>query len=119
VVFGTEPVSGPLNGVRIVMMGGLGPAPFCGMLLGDLGADVIRVDPLAGVDGPLPIDYTVRRSQRSLAADVKDPRGRDLVFRLGPKPTPSSTCTAQAWPSGWALAPMRCKTIIRVLYTPA
>jgi alpha-methylacyl-CoA racemase len=75
-------VSGPLNGVRIVMMGGLGPAPFCGMLLGDLGADVIRVDPLAGVDGPLPIDYTVRRSQRSLAADVKDPRGRDLVFRL-------------------------------------
>ena len=75
-------VSGPLSGVRIVMMGGLGPAPFCGMLLGDLGADVVRVDPVAGVDGPLPIDYTVRRSQRSLAADVKDPRGRDLVHRL-------------------------------------
>jgi alpha-methylacyl-CoA racemase len=75
-------MTGPLHGVRIVMMGGLGPGPFCGMLLGDLGADVIRVDPLAGVDGPLPIDYTVRRSQRSLAADVKDPRGRDLVHRL-------------------------------------
>ncbi|EJO88017.1 alpha-methylacyl-CoA racemase [Mycobacterium colombiense CECT 3035] len=52
------------------------------MLLGDLGADVIRVDALAGVDGPLPVDHTVRRSQRSLAADVKDPRGRDLVHRL-------------------------------------
>jgi alpha-methylacyl-CoA racemase len=64
------------------MMGGLGPAPFCGMLLGDLGADVIRVDGLAGVDGSQPIDYTVRRSQRSLAANVKDPRGRDLVHRL-------------------------------------
>ena len=75
-------MSGPLGGVRIVIMGGLGPAPFCGMLLGDLGADVVRVDPVAGVDGPLPIDYTVRRSQRSLAADVKDPRGRDLVHRL-------------------------------------
>jgi alpha-methylacyl-CoA racemase len=78
-------MTGPLNGVRIVMMGGLGPAPFCGMLLGDLGADVIRVDPLAGVrgvGGPRPIDYTVRRSQRSLAADMKDPRGRDLVYRL-------------------------------------
>jgi alpha-methylacyl-CoA racemase len=78
-------MTGPLNGVRIVMMGGLGPAPFCGMLLGDLGADVIRVDPLAGVRGvgrPRPIDYTVRRSQRSLAADMKDPRGRDLVHRL-------------------------------------
>jgi alpha-methylacyl-CoA racemase len=75
-------VTGPLAGVSIVMMGGLGPAPFCGMLLGDLGADVVRIDPLAGVDGRLPIDYTVRRSQRSLAADVKDPRGRELVHRL-------------------------------------
>ena len=37
-------MTGPLNGVRIVTMGGLGPTPFCGMLLGDLGADVIRVD---------------------------------------------------------------------------
>jgi alpha-methylacyl-CoA racemase len=75
-------MTGPLRGVRIVMMGGLGPAPFCGMLLGDLGAEVIRIDSLAGVDGPLPVDHTVRRSQRSLAADVKDPRGRDLVHRL-------------------------------------
>ncbi len=75
-------MTGPLHGVRIIMMGGLGPAPFCGMLLGDLGADVIRIDGLAGVDGPLPVDYTVRRGQRSLAADVKDPRGRDRVHRL-------------------------------------
>jgi alpha-methylacyl-CoA racemase len=51
-------------------------------MLGDLGADVVRVDPIGGVDGPLPIDYVVRRSQRSLAADVKDPRGRDLVYQL-------------------------------------
>lgn len=75
-------MSGPLRGVRIIMMGGLGPAPFCGMLLGDLGAEVIRVDALKGVDGPVPVDHTVRRSQRSLAADVKDPRGRDLVLQL-------------------------------------
>lgn len=75
-------MTAPLHGVRIIMMGGLGPAPFCGMLLGDSGAEVIRIDALAGVDGPPPIDYTVRRSQRSLAADVKDPRGRDLVHRL-------------------------------------
>lgn len=75
-------MTGPLTGVRIILMGGLGPGPFCGMLLGDLGADVIRIDGLAGVDGAPPIDYTVRRSQRSLAADVKDPRGRELVHRL-------------------------------------
>jgi alpha-methylacyl-CoA racemase len=75
-------MTGPLGGVRIIMMGGLGPAPFCGMLLGDLGAEVIRIDALASVGGPLPVDHTVRRSQRSLAADVKDPRGRDIVHRL-------------------------------------
>jgi alpha-methylacyl-CoA racemase len=74
-------VTGPLAGVRIVTMGALGPALFCGMLLGDLGADVIRVDPVRSVGGPPPIDYTVRRSQRSLAADIKDPRGRELVPR--------------------------------------
>ena len=75
-------VSGPLHGVRIVTMGGLGPGPFCGMLLGDLGADVVRIDMPGAVDGPLPIDYTVRRSQRSLALNIKDPQGRDLLLRL-------------------------------------
>jgi alpha-methylacyl-CoA racemase len=64
------------------MMGGLGPGPFCGMLLGDLGADVVRVDQPRQVDGALPIDYTVRRSQRSIALNVKDARGRQVVHRL-------------------------------------
>jgi alpha-methylacyl-CoA racemase len=75
-------LTGPLHGVHIVMMGGLGPGPFCGMLLGDLGADVVRIDQPRQVDGRLPIDYTVRRNQRSVALDVKDPRGRDIVRRL-------------------------------------
>ncbi len=75
-------MTGPLRGVRVVMMGGFGPGPFCGMLLGDLGADVVRVDQVRQVDGPLPVDYTVRRNQRSIAVDVKQPRGRDLVRRL-------------------------------------
>jgi alpha-methylacyl-CoA racemase len=75
-------VSGPLAGLRIVMMGGLGPGPFCAMVLGDLGADVVRVDQTREVDGALPIDYSVRRSQRSIAIDAKDPRGRDLIHRL-------------------------------------
>jgi alpha-methylacyl-CoA racemase len=75
-------VNGPLHGVRIVTMGGLGPGPFCGMLLGDLGADVVRVDIPRAVDGPLPIDYTVRRSQRSIALDVKDAAGRAILLKL-------------------------------------
>jgi crotonobetainyl-CoA:carnitine CoA-transferase CaiB-like acyl-CoA transferase len=75
-------MSGPLRGVRIVTMGGLGPGPFCGMLLGDLGADVVRVDMPRAVDGALPIDYTVRRSQRSIALDVKDAAGRAILLQL-------------------------------------
>ena len=75
-------MSGPLHGVRIVTMGGLGPGPFCGMLLGDLGADVVRVDMPRAVDGPLPIDYTVRRSQRSVALDVKEAAGRAILLQL-------------------------------------
>ncbi|SCX32447.1 CaiB/BaiF CoA transferase family protein [Mycolicibacterium fluoranthenivorans] len=75
-------MTGPLHGVRVVSMGGLGPGPFCGMLLGDLGADVVRVDPIRHVDGPLPVDFTVRRNQRSVAVDVKNPDGRDVVRRL-------------------------------------
>ena len=75
-------VNGPLHGVRVVMMGGLGPGPFCGMLLGDLGAAVVRVDQVREVDGGLPIDYTVRRSQRSIAINLKDARGPELVRRL-------------------------------------
>jgi alpha-methylacyl-CoA racemase len=52
------------------------------MLLGDLGARVVRVDRLDDVDQPPPVDVVMRRSQRSIAVDVKDPRGRDLVHAL-------------------------------------
>ncbi len=75
-------MSGPLAGIRIVMMGGLGPAPFCGMLLGDLGAEVVRVDRVNEVDQSRPIDALLRRSQRSVALDMKNPAGRDVVYAL-------------------------------------
>ena len=75
-------MTGPLHGVRVVMMGGLGPGPFCGMLLGDLGAEVVRVDQVREVDSGLPIDFTVRRNQRSIAVNMKDARGPELVCRL-------------------------------------
>jgi alpha-methylacyl-CoA racemase len=75
-------MSGPLAGLRVVMMGGLGPAPFCGMLLADLGADVVRVERVTDVDEQQPIDALMRRSQRSIAVDLKHPRGRDVVYAL-------------------------------------
>ncbi len=75
-------MGGPLSGLRIVMMAGLGPGPFCGMLLGDLGADVIRIDRIEEVEQTEFVDRVVRRSQRSIAVDVKDPRGAELVLTL-------------------------------------
>jgi alpha-methylacyl-CoA racemase len=75
-------VTGPLAGFRIVMMGGLGPGPFCGMVLGDLGADVIRIDRPADVGAPSAIDAVMRRSQRSIAIDAKHERGRALIRSL-------------------------------------
>ena len=73
---------GPLTGIRVVMLGGLGPAPFCGMLLGDLGAEVTRVDRLDEVGTAPPVDVVMRRSQRSIALDAKHPEGRELVRAL-------------------------------------
>ena len=75
-------MTGPLTGIRIVMMAGLGPGPFCGMLLGDLGAHVIRVDRVDEVASNQFVDRVVRRSQRSIAIDVKDERGAELVRTL-------------------------------------
>jgi alpha-methylacyl-CoA racemase len=70
--------------VRIVELAGIGPAPFCGMLLADLGADVVLVDRKGG---SLPFDaqpkYDItRRGKRSLAVDLKQPGAADVVLRL-------------------------------------
>src|SRR3984885_15686907 len=74
---------GPLTGLRVIELAGLGPAPHAAMILGDLGADVVRVErPRGGLDpAGGRTDYTLR-SRRSLAADLKTGAGRDLVLRL-------------------------------------
>lgn len=77
---------GPLAGVRIVEMAGIGPAPFCGMLLAELGAEVLRVDRLAAATD-LGIDVERRfdlpsRSKRAIAVDLKRAEGVALVRRL-------------------------------------
>lgn len=72
--------AGPLTGVRILEFAGIGPAPFCGMLLSDLGADVIRVDRKGS---PERTAYEVlARGRRSLALDLKDPEAKELCLRL-------------------------------------
>ncbi|NUZ06119.1 CaiB/BaiF CoA transferase family protein [Piscinibacter koreensis] len=76
---------GPLAGIRVIEMAGLGPAPFCGMLLADMGAEVIRVDRIGDADLGLKRDPRfdiVSRGKRSAAIDVKSAAGRDAVLRL-------------------------------------
>ncbi|MFP3945193.1 MAG: CoA transferase, partial [Alphaproteobacteria bacterium] len=73
-------MAGPLNGVKVVEFAGIGPAPFCGMLLSDLGAELIRID-RKGAQGGSKYDIT-SRGRRSIAIDLKNPAGREAVLRL-------------------------------------
>lgn len=78
--------TGPLRGVRVVEIGSIGPGPFCGMLLADLGADVVRVDRVAG-GGPVgpnadPRAELLNRGRRSIAVDLKHPEGAEVVLAL-------------------------------------
>ena len=76
---------GPLSGVKIVEMAGIGPGPLCAMLLADMGADVIRVDRVLASGLGMKRDPRfdlMNRSRRNIAVDVKKPEGRDVVIRL-------------------------------------
>ena len=61
---------GPLDGVKVVEFAGIGPGPLCGMLLSDLGADVVRIDRKGGGRGSK-FDIT-SRGRRSVAMDLKN-----------------------------------------------
>jgi alpha-methylacyl-CoA racemase len=76
---------GPLAGIRVLELAANGPVPFCGMLLADLGANVIRIDRLGAPSLPIPLEQAkdvTGRGRRSLAVDLKNPAGRDLLLRL-------------------------------------
>ena len=71
---------GPLSGLKIVEFAGIGPGPFCGMLLSDLGADVVRVDRKGGRGGAK-TDIT-GRGRRSVALDLKQPAAIEICLKL-------------------------------------
>jgi alpha-methylacyl-CoA racemase len=78
-------MSGPLDGVRIIELAGLGPAPFAGMMLADAGADIIRIDRADRATYPPRAEPHVdlmNRGRRSVAVDLKHPDGVALVLRL-------------------------------------
>jgi crotonobetainyl-CoA:carnitine CoA-transferase CaiB-like acyl-CoA transferase len=84
----TGPDALPLAGVRVIEFTHMVMGPTCGLILADLGAEVIKVEPLAG-DGTRKLlgsgagfFGTFNRNKKSLAVDVKDARGREIVLRL-------------------------------------
>jgi crotonobetainyl-CoA:carnitine CoA-transferase CaiB-like acyl-CoA transferase len=78
-------VSGPLTGLKVVELAGIGPGPMCAMLLADLGATVIRVDrkqaAALGIARPLKFN-TLLRNRGSIALDLKDPAAVEIVLQL-------------------------------------
>jgi len=82
------PQMGPLSGITVVEMSGIGPGPFAGMMLADLGATVIRVDRSSeGVLSSMSLPSAgradvVSRGRRSIAVDLKSAEGVELVLKL-------------------------------------
>lgn len=77
--------SGPLNGLKVIEIAAMGPVPFCGMVLGDLGAEVIRVDRIAPVEMGIEkaAEYELRaRNKRAVAIDLKAPGGKAAFLQL-------------------------------------
>ena len=77
-------MTGPLHGVKIIELAGIGPAPFAGMMLADMGAEVLRVDRVEAVRSAArpPVTEVLGRGKRSVGVDLKHPEGRRAVLRL-------------------------------------
>lgn len=79
-------MAGPLSGCRIIELAGLGPGPFAGMMLSDMGAEVIRIDRAKDVadipPAPGGSNDLMARGRRSVGIDLKHPDGRDAVLRM-------------------------------------
>ena len=81
VLFGELTFMGPLAGIRVIEMAGIGPGPFCAMMLSDMGAEVIRVD-RPSLKGTGDKANVLSRGRRSLALDLKSAAGRQAVLEL-------------------------------------
>jgi alpha-methylacyl-CoA racemase len=77
----TRPAHGPLHGLRVIEFAGIGPGPFAGMMLADMGADVIVIDRASDVR-PGNRAMAGQRGKRSIALDMKTEAGQAVVWRL-------------------------------------
>ena len=78
-------MSGPLSGFKVLELAGIGPGPFCGMMLADMGADVLRIDRLDPADLGLPLAPSfdiMARGRRSIGLDLKLPEAIEIMLAL-------------------------------------
>jgi len=73
---------GPLQGVKVVELQGIGPGPFCGMMLADMGAEIVRVDRAGAVGRPANDTDVLARGRKSIGVDLKSPQGVETVLQL-------------------------------------
>ena len=76
---------GPLEGIRIIEFQGIGPGPFCGMILSDMGADIVRIDRASNAPDEVPTQPPgdlLARGRRSIALDLKHPDGVEVALQL-------------------------------------
>ena len=73
---------GPLTGLKVIELQGIGPGPFCGMMLADMGAEVVRIDRASSAGRASPRADVLARGRRSIAVDLKNPDGVETVLRL-------------------------------------
>lgn len=73
---------GPLQGVRIIEVGGIGPGPFCAMMLSDMGAEVVRIERKGHVARTEPKYDVMMRNRRSVSIDLRKPEGTAAALRM-------------------------------------
>jgi len=75
----------PLDGIKIIEIQGIGPAPFCGMMLADMGAEVIVIERTGDLAEPITEfgdNDILKRGKQSIALNLKDPKGTEIVLKL-------------------------------------
>ena len=72
---------GPLKDIKIIEMAGIGPAPFCGMILADMGAEVISVDRITSAGRGSSADIA-SRGKKSIAIDIRKEEGQEIIKKL-------------------------------------